>query len=156
VWPWLLQIGRGRAGFYTYAWIENLLGADIANLDHVEPTLQRLEPGDRIWMTPERYLGRLPGQFWRVRKVEAGRAIVLERRPPDSRVPASWTLLVEPSSRGGTRLIDRHRGERSPGPLGRVSDAIWLAGTLLMEREMLRGIRARAEMHPEEARRPQG
>jgi hypothetical protein len=63
VWPWLVQIGRGRGGFYTYTSIERFLGADIANLDRIDPSLQTLGPGDRIWMTPERYLGRLPGQF---------------------------------------------------------------------------------------------
>jgi hypothetical protein len=86
VWPWLVQIGRGRGGFYTYTSIERFLGADIANLDRIDPSLQTLGPGDRIWMTPERYLGRLPGQFWLVRQVEPGRALVLERKPP--RVPS--------------------------------------------------------------------
>ena len=83
VWPWLVQIGRGRGGFYTYTAIERLLGADIVNLDRIDPSLQTLEPGDRIWMTPERYLGRLPGQFWRVRQVQPGLALVLERKPPE-------------------------------------------------------------------------
>jgi hypothetical protein len=63
VWPWLVQIGRGRGGFYTYTAIERLLGADIDNLDRIDPGLQTLKPEDRIWMTPERYLSRLPGQF---------------------------------------------------------------------------------------------
>ena len=31
VWPWLLQMGQGRGGLYTYEWIENLLGAKIHN-----------------------------------------------------------------------------------------------------------------------------
>ena len=52
VWPWLVQIGRGRGGFYTYTAIERLLGADIVNLDRIDPSLETLEPGDRIWMTP--------------------------------------------------------------------------------------------------------
>ena len=60
VWPWIVQIGRGRAGFYTYTWIENLLGADIHNLDRIDPQLQEHRVGDRIWLTPEKYLGRLP------------------------------------------------------------------------------------------------
>ena len=33
VWPWLVQMGQGRGGLYTYEWIENLLGAQIQNLD---------------------------------------------------------------------------------------------------------------------------
>ena len=40
VWAWLVQIGRGRAGFYTYTWIERILGADIENLDYLDPRLQ--------------------------------------------------------------------------------------------------------------------
>ena len=66
VWPWIPQIGRGRAGFYTYTWLENVIGADIHNLDRIDPALQNLAVGDRIWLTPERYLGRVPGQAWRV------------------------------------------------------------------------------------------
>jgi hypothetical protein len=128
VWPWLVQIGRGRGGFYTYTGVERLLGADIANLDRIEPSLQTLEPGDRIWMTPERYLGRLLGQFWRVRQVQPGRALVLERTPPESAQRAIWSLVLERSA-GGTRLLDRHRSEPRGGVLGSLAETFWLVGT---------------------------
>jgi hypothetical protein len=133
-WAWLVQIGRGRAGFYTYTWIERILGADIDNLDFLDPRLQTLKAGDRVWMTPERYLGRLPGQFWRVRSVEPGRALVMDRQPPDSALSATWTLVVGSLPDGRSRLIDRHRGERSAGVVRRASDTFWNVGTLLMER----------------------
>jgi hypothetical protein len=29
VWPWLVQMGSGRGGAYTYDWIENLLGLNM-------------------------------------------------------------------------------------------------------------------------------
>jgi hypothetical protein len=144
VWPWLVQIGRGRGGFYTYTGIERLLGADIANLDRIDPSLQELEPGERIWMTPERYLGQLPGQFWQVRQVEPGRALVLERKPPESAQRAIWTLVLNRSPGGMTRLLDRHRSEPHRGMSGSLAEMFWRFGTLLMERGMLRGIRARA------------
>jgi hypothetical protein len=145
VWPWLVQIGRGRGGFYTYTSIERFLGADITNLDRIDRSLQTLRQGDRIWMTPDRYLGRLPGQFWSVRQVEPGRALVLERKPPESPQRAIWSLALQPSVDGMTRLLDRHRSEPRPGAFGPLSDAFWLLGTLLMERGMLQGIKARAE-----------
>jgi len=145
VWPWLVQIGRGRGGFYTYTAIERLLGADITNLDRIDPTLQTLGPGDRIWMTSERYLGRLPGQFWSVRQVLPGRALVMERKPPQSPQRATWSLVLEPSADGTTRLLDRHRSEPRAGLTGSLSDAFWLVGTFLMERGMLRGMKARAD-----------
>jgi hypothetical protein len=43
-----------------------------------------LAVGDRIWLTPEKYLGRIPGQTWRVAAVDEGRALVLQQRPPDN------------------------------------------------------------------------
>jgi hypothetical protein len=145
VWPWLVQLGRGRGGFYTYTAIERLLGADIDNLDRIDPSLQTLKPGERIWMTPERYLGHLPGQFWRVRQVQPGRALVLERKTPESLQRAIWSLVLQPAAGDTTRLLDRHRSEPRPGAAGSLSDAFWLVGTFLMERGMLRGIKARAE-----------
>jgi hypothetical protein len=129
VWPWLVQIGRGRGGFYTYTAVERLLRADIANLDRIDPDLQTMEPGDRIWMTPERYLGRLPGQFWSVHEALPRRALVLERKPPESPQRAIWSLVLEPSANGMTRLLDRHRSEPRPGLTGSLSDAFWLLGT---------------------------
>jgi hypothetical protein len=99
VWPWLVQIGRGRGGFYTYTAIERLLGADIDNLDRIDPNLQTLKPGDRIWMTPERYLGRLPGQFWQIREVQPGRALVLGTKPARERAACHLVVGARAHSR---------------------------------------------------------
>src|SRR3990170_5394959 len=46
VWPWLVQMGPGRGGAYTYDWIENLLGIDIHSADRILPEFQQLEVGD--------------------------------------------------------------------------------------------------------------
>jgi len=53
VWPWLAQIGQGRGGFYSYTWIENLLGCDIHNADRVHPEWQNLKAGDQILLHPK-------------------------------------------------------------------------------------------------------
>ena len=53
IWPWLVQMGQGRGGFYTYERIENLLGANIHNADHVVPAWQQLKVGDRVRLTPD-------------------------------------------------------------------------------------------------------
>ena len=42
IWPWLVQMGPGRGGAYTYDWIERRLGIDIRNTDRVIPELQHL------------------------------------------------------------------------------------------------------------------
>jgi len=102
VWPWIVQMGRGRAGFYTYFWIENLLGADIHNLDRIEPAFQTLGEGDRVWLTPERYLGR-PGQYWQVRQVQAGRLWCWSsaHQPTRPRVRGRWWWNRQPAGERG-------------------------------------------------------
>ena len=45
VWPWLVQMGPGRGGAYTYDWIENLLGLGMHSADTVHPEWQHLEWG---------------------------------------------------------------------------------------------------------------
>jgi hypothetical protein len=54
-------------------------------------------------------------------------------------------LVLEPAAGGTTRLLARHRSEPRPGISGSLSETFWLVGTFLMERGMLRGIKARAE-----------
>ena len=67
------------------------------------------------------------------------------RRLPDTALRATWTFVIEPLPDGRSRLLDRHNGERGLGAVGRASDTFWTIGTLLMERGMHRGIKARAE-----------
>src|SRR5262245_41661298 len=45
VWPWLVQMGPGRGGAYTYDWIENLFGLDMHSANEILPELQDLEVG---------------------------------------------------------------------------------------------------------------
>ena len=46
IWPWLVQMGPGRAGAYTYDWIENLFGLNMHSADRIQPEWQELEVGD--------------------------------------------------------------------------------------------------------------
>ena len=50
VWPWLVQIGFGRAGWYSYDWIDN---DGKPSADRIIDDLQGLTVGDRIPMTPD-------------------------------------------------------------------------------------------------------
>jgi hypothetical protein len=49
VFPWLLQIGYGRGGWYSYDWIDN---DGKSSMDRIDPALQPLAVGDRIQMLP--------------------------------------------------------------------------------------------------------
>ncbi len=150
VWPWLVQLGQGRGGLYSYDWLENLIGCDIHSVDRIVPELQDLKPGDAIRLVREDYPVPL---FFEVTTVEPEHALVLhtpgdsaenlEKGLPDM----SWALIVEPLPDGRTRLIARTRTTFKPT----LSSQLWNGKGLepfafLMERRMLLGIKERAEM----------
>jgi hypothetical protein len=141
-------MGQGRGGLYTYEWIENLLGAKIHNLDHIDPDLQHLEVGDRIRLTPEVYLGRIPGQSYEVKEIVPDHALVLLEQLPTGGL-TSWSFILRPSGATRTRLIVRGRRSAPASPAEAIARQIELllleTGYFIMERGMLRGIRTRAE-----------
>src|SRR5687767_9994734 len=57
IWPWLVQIGQDRGGFYSYTWLENLFGARMRNADRILPNLEDRKVGDTVWMTPKERFG---------------------------------------------------------------------------------------------------
>jgi hypothetical protein len=137
IWPWLVQMGQGRAGFYTHEWIENLLGANIHNADRVVSAWQQLKLGDTVRLTPDPYFGR-PGQLMTVAH-RPERALVFRQTPPNGS-PASWAFLLRPEDHGRTRVVMRRRGG---GPT--LFDRVMAPGYALMDRGMLHGLRQRAE-----------
>src|SRR4051794_12176804 len=52
IWPWLVQMGSGRGGAYTYDWIENLFGLNMHSADGILPEFQNLAAGDVLPLGP--------------------------------------------------------------------------------------------------------
>ena len=99
IWPWLVQMGPGRGGAYSYDWIERRLGIDIRNTDRVIPELQHLKVGDEILM---------PGYMMRVEQLD---------RPGDGR--ALRQPRLNGAGRGGSGTVPNRRGTGLPaGPAG--------------------------------------
>ena len=73
VWPWIVQMGQGRGGFYSYEFLENLVGCDIHNADRIIPEFQNLKVGDAIKLA-----ARVPGLP--VAVVEPNHALVLHAK----------------------------------------------------------------------------
>ena len=48
IWPWLLQMGSGRGGAYTYDWIENLFGLGMHSANEVLPEFQDVKARRRV------------------------------------------------------------------------------------------------------------
>ncbi len=135
VWPWLVQLGVGRAGAYSYDWLDRLFGLDVRSSRRIVPELQGLAVGDVIPVAND-------GTGLRVRILERER--VLGTLTDDG--TWSWTWVLEPAG-AGTRLLSRTRMStaRSSRP---SRAATWLAlvpASWVMERRMLLGLRERAE-----------
>jgi hypothetical protein len=143
IWPWLVQIGHDRGGFYSYAWLENLFGLSVKNADRIHPEWQSLVEGDSVLATPDNYLGTGRRFGWRVGRVEPNRVLVLE----------SWgAFVLEPVDSATTRLIVRTLGAGGESLSGIVLAPVGLLlfepAHFIMERKMLLEIRERAERLP--------
>jgi hypothetical protein len=135
IWPWLVQMGPGRAGAYTYDWIENLFGLGMHSADKILPQYQDLQVGDA------QRLGKR-GPVLRVAALAAERSLVL--RSDDGNWVWAFSLVPE---HGWTRLISRNRiaTPGAPLPVRLLNLLVMEPGSLIMERKMLLGIKQRAE-----------
>jgi hypothetical protein len=135
IWPWLVQMGPGRGGAYTYDWIENLFGLGMHSADGILPQFQDLKVGDA------QRLGKR-GPVLRVSALEPERALVL--RSDDGNW--IWAFILVPEGTG-TRLISRNRivVPGAPRAVRALNTYLMEPGSLVMERQMLLGIRQRAE-----------
>jgi hypothetical protein len=134
IWPWLVQMGSGRGGAYTYDWIENLFGLDMHSADQILPEFQHLAIGDVLPVGPN-------GPGLRLEVLEPER--VLAFRSVDN----NWVWQFALFPRGdSTRLVSRNRiTTHTLGLPHRLAYVLMEPGSLLMERKMLLGIKRRAE-----------
>jgi len=135
VWPWIVQMGPGRAGAYTYDWIENLAGLDMHSADELLPQFQDVSVGDG-WR-----LG-LKGPRLEVARLDRESALVL--RSDDGNWV--WAFVLIPHGQG-TRLLSRNRIRQpgAPATTRALTTYLMEPGSLVMERKMLLGIKERAE-----------
>lgn len=147
VWPWVVQIGQGRAGFYSYDGLENLVGCDIHSANRIVESWQHLEPGNLVRLHPQVALS--------VASVDPGHSLVLHAGAAmgDAALSApydfTWAFVVRRHPGLTTRLIVRERyAYESPASAILIESVC--AASAVMSRKMLRGIRDRAErsMHP--------
>ena len=106
LWPWLVQFGLGKAGFYSYELLERITGIPVRNIENVLPQFQRLDVGDEVLLHPG-----APGMP--VADVQPGGFVCFgvspelegefERIDPDR----SWSMYLTPVGEGSTRLVLR-------------------------------------------------
>jgi hypothetical protein len=151
VWQWLVQIGVGRGGFYTYDTLENMTGLGIHSADQIRPEWQALQPGDSIHISPVTPL--------KVERLEPNHALVLHTvmspftaeivDAADPATPAfmdwTWAFVLDEVAAQTTRLVVRVRANYKPAALRVASVALVEPAHFLMERGMLHGLKRRAE-----------
>ena len=163
VWPWLVQMGYGRAGWYSY----DMLDMKGSSATTIVPELQTTKVGDIMPTDPS-------GGFV-VKVLDPRRALVLyvdtemvaarekadlseespglamsgrfleTATPPEFK--ASWAFVLEPIGEGKTRLIERFRAAFEEGtPASRALAPILGFGVFVMTQRQMEAIRDRAEM----------
>lgn len=115
VWPWLVQMGYGRGGWYAIDVVEKALGvgrfATGRSARRVEPTLQGLAVGDRMPLSRTSWL--------EVAALDAPRR--LELVLPPGRLRWTWNFTLEPIGDDATMLtIDTSLSVRADGPVARA------------------------------------
>jgi hypothetical protein len=140
VWPWIAQLGQGRGGFYSYDFLENLVGCEIHSADGVVPEWQATAVGDEVRLHPDVALI--------VAHLEPGQALVLRGGIPMGRVAPpydfTWAFVLRSEHDGTTRLVVRERYGYSRWWASLIVEPAELI-SFVMSRRMLRGIRERAE-----------
>ena len=139
VWPWLVQMGSGRAGWYAYDFIDN---RGHRSAERILPEQQNIRVGA--------VFPALPGatDVFVVAQYEPERSLVLAWRLPDGKYQTTWAFVLEEPQPGCTRLIVRGRVAPGYRPYGLPQ---WLAvpagrvAHFIMQRKQLLGIARRAE-----------
>lgn len=150
IWPWLVQIGQGRGGFYSYDGLENLAGCKIQSADAILSEHQNPNPGDLVRLGPQGY------PCFSIAAIEQGKALVLVSADPKTGEPtnnnprtekgysiASWQFVLASEDAKNTRMMVRQRLAYSPDMawVWRLTESI----SFVMERKMMLGIKNRVE-----------
>jgi hypothetical protein len=114
VWPWLVQMGYGRAGWYSY----DQLDQKGRSADEILPEWQRLAVGDTM---PTH-----PGGGFAVKVVEPARALVLF---VDSAMAAGW----RDSTATGEEAADRGADALEPASAGLKASGAMLGSSMPAE-----------------------
>ncbi|MCU1688413.1 MAG: hypothetical protein JWN20_341 [Jatrophihabitantaceae bacterium] len=137
IWPWLVQVGCGRAGFYSHDLLDNLARPSASTL---LPRFQDLEVGQWVPMSP----AAVPTDrtALRVREFEVERWLLWAKSD------SSWSWQLSADGAGATRLITRIHAVyewKAHPTMALFGCGLMELGDFAMLRAMLRGIKQRAE-----------
>jgi hypothetical protein len=134
IWPWLVQLGCRRGGWYSYDGLDN---GGLASAERIRPELQQIEVGDLMAWTP-----RTSDGFF-VAEIEPERALVLTGDAGLYRV--AWAFVLEPIDASSTRLLVRASGDYDRPAVWLLLQFVWRPLHFAMERKQLLNLRRLSE-----------
>lgn len=150
VWPWLVQMGWGRAQWYTARWVDRLLFPNNGpSAEVVVPELQHLAVGDRVLDGPPE-----ARCVFVVEELVTARHVVLhstEHLPPGwaerygAAIDFTWVFVLEDLDDGRCRFLFRSRCRLEPRWVRAFYVAVMVPADFVMSRQMLRGVKRRVE-----------
>jgi uncharacterized protein YndB with AHSA1/START domain len=150
VWPWLVQMGHRRAGWYSWDHLDNL---GMASADRIHPEWQAIAVGDRFTSTPG------GGQWFEVAAAEPqhflalrasfdfrGRPLAQTRLRPQIYTDSVWCFLLHELPGGRTRLVVSGYASARPKPVQATIDfLLWEPAHWIMQKRQFTNLKRRAE-----------
>ncbi|HEV8277944.1 MAG TPA: hypothetical protein VGQ26_19925 [Streptosporangiaceae bacterium] len=150
IWPWLVQMGWHRGAWYTAEWVDRLLfPANGRSADRILPEFQHLAVGDHVPDGPPE-----AGCEFIVAQLEPGHHLVLhseDHLPPGWKqrygawIDWTWVFVLGDLGDGRTRFIVRSRWRAGPAWVAAGYLLAVIPADFVMSRQMLRGVKSRAE-----------
>ncbi|MEH0548021.1 hypothetical protein OG381_36515 [Streptomyces sp. NBC_00490] len=150
VWPWLVQMGCDRAGWYSWDRLDN---AGRPSADRIHPEWQGIALGDHLASTPsgntwfevaalepQRFLGlRASLNLW-------GHPFDPATDRPRYYSDSLWGFLLSEPAPGRTRLVvSGYAAARPALPAGLANLVVWEPAHWIMQTRQFRRLRQRAE-----------
>jgi hypothetical protein len=143
VWPWLVQMGRGRAGWYSWDLLDN---GGVPSADHVVPSLQGIAVGDVLPVKPTGPEGFTVLALDPPHSLVLGDASLLRPgTPPPGGPRGTWAFSLAPRDDGGTRLTVRVRIDYHPRLAVALLRPLVTVLHEIMQRKQLRTLKQRVE-----------
>lgn len=150
LWPWLIQVGQDRGGFYSHEWLENLFRADMKNVSEIKPEFQwpRMQ-GDTIWLANRSHYNGQGYQivvesipFWSLVMVGGDDYARIQK---GQKASGSWAFYLHRESATKTWLIARSSSGDIPVVNHILRYFIYEVPHFIMERKMLTSMKHFAE-----------
>jgi hypothetical protein len=153
VWSWVVQMGQGRGGFYSYQFLENIAGCQIFNADRILPEHQQIPLEAGVSLAPDMTM--------KVALHEKGHYFFLHScinmntmedfDPKDDSIPekfmnTGWGFYLQKIGENQTRFLSRWLTDYDPALINKIAVNLFLEPIgFVMGRKMLIGTKQRAE-----------